>query len=402
MSPRVKRPAKQESKERLAELRAFADQVKAEAVGESPYAERGGYWRDFVAVHAAEQYRTTLPQKHQTDRLPLVPGFMDDPNEAAARLEKHQQRQQLELRSRTRGATEIRALSVAGAGGTFATAGAYDGEAFTAAARAASRMTQVLPVRPLPQRGLNVLIPRFSAGASTAVQISEGLAESSTDPADTRIANPVATIAGEVLVSQQLLDRSEPPFDQVLDEELGRALGENLDKQILSGTGANGQMLGLSTVSGINSTAYTDATATAQECFVKVLDNAASVGTALGSPVTDVLLLPKRLNWLRNWRDTATGIPAIIPWPGKVTEVPAIPANEGAGTNQDAIYLLASAELPVYLDAPIFEVIVDFSGGADVLRARIRVRQYASAGFSRRPEAIGKVSGTGLIPPVFA
>ena len=63
--------------------------------------------------------------------------------------------------------------------------------------------------------------------------------------------------------------------------------------------------------------------------------------------------------------------------------------------------MVRADELPVYSSAPVFRISFDVAGSG-TLTAKVAAYQYVSALFTRRPEAIGKVSGTGLIAPVFA
>ena len=53
----------------------------------------------------------------------------------------------------------------------------------------------------------------------------------------------------------------------------------------------------------------------------------------------------------------------------------------------------------MYAADPVFRI--SFNPGSATLTARVTAYQYVSAVFSRRPEAIGKISGSGLIAPVF-
>jgi hypothetical protein len=127
------------------------------------------------------------------------------------------------------------------AGGNFVPTGtpAYVGEKFAAAARAAATMATVLPFEPLPETGMTVKAPRITSGTSTAVMASENSSVSETDIVESMISSPVATVAGQQDVSQQLFDRSDPAIvDIVLATDLGRSLGAALDQQVFAGTGA--------------------------------------------------------------------------------------------------------------------------------------------------------------------
>jgi hypothetical protein len=247
---------------------------------------------------------------------------------------------------------------------------------------------------------MSLKVPRITTGSTTAVHATENTSVSETDLVEELGTNPITTISGASDLSRQLLDRSEPGMaDVVLATELGLDLAADLDLQLLQGSGTSGQMLGLITVTGIGTTLYTDATATQQESFVQILKAASDQSVALGQAGDAILLHPRRRIWFSNWRDTAAGIPATIPWPAQLHDVPAIPTTAGAGT-EDYALILRTDELPVYLGPVVFEVFPELNSAVGTVKAR--ARQYASALFTRRPEAIMKVSGTGYIAPVYA
>ena len=299
------------------------------------------------------------------------------------------------------GTKEERDLSTAAtAGGNFAPP-AFLFDQFSTAVRAASVLPQILPENTLPGeiRNETLFTPRITTGATAAVQVGQNTAVSNTDIVEGMVGNPIATCAGQQNVSQQLLDHSN--IDLVLAEDLGRALGAQLDSQLLAGTGANSQALGLVSVTGISTVAYTDATPTQQELFVKILQAASDLAVALGKPADAILLHPRRSAWMRNWRDTATGIPAVIPWPAKMYDVPNISTTQGASTNEDFALVLRTDELPFYQEPPVFQVFLDVTGSG-TLTARFVAYQYVAGLFTRRPEAIDKVSGTGFAGVSFA
>jgi hypothetical protein len=152
-------------------------------------------------------------------------------------------------------------------------------------------------------------------------------------------------------------------------------------------------------VTGITSNAYTDATATQAEAWPVVCKTYSDVATALGQSPSVVLLHPRRSAWFTNWKDSATGAQAPLRWPAQAVEVPAIGTTYGAGT-EDEVYVLRADELPIYTSPPAFRVF--FEPGSNTLTARLTATQYVSGLFTRRPEAIGKIAGSGLIAPVFA
>jgi hypothetical protein len=195
-----------------------------------------------------------------------------------------------------------------------------------------------------------------------------------------------------------LFDRAEPGMDTVLSRELGRSLGANFDSQVITGTGANGQMLGLRAVTGITSNSYTDASPTQAEAFPVVNKTYADDGA---QPVADRdphAPSPLRLvRQLEGQRDRGAGA-AQVALPGG--RGPTIGTTYGAATNEDEIYVLRADELPIYAAPPAFRISFDLTGSGSLI-VRVTAYQYVSALFTRRPEAIGKIGGTGLTPPVW-
>ena len=300
---------------------------------------------------------------------------------------------------------ESRTMSTtATAGGNFVVnvGPRYVAEAFAEAARAAAVLTGILPVSPLPDTGLDVYTGRLTTGSSVGVQATQNSTLSNQDGVEAKAGSPVAMIAGYVDMSMQLDERADPNFaDIVLARELGKALGAELDAQLLAGTGTNGQLLGLIAVTGIGTTTYTDASPTQAEAFPKILNAASDLAIALGNVPTATLVHPRRAFWFADWRDTSTSGPANpIPWPGTLYTVPSIPITGGAGTNEDYALVIRTDELPVLLGPVTLEAFPEVGSATGTVR--IRARQYAATLFARRPEAVNKITGTGFGGVVWA
>jgi HK97 family phage major capsid protein len=391
----VPKTKKQESQARLAELRALRDLVRAEAQPEI-YTPNGpeSFFRDLVMVQEDEI------RKHQQISLGVQPeqlvsaSVLGDVSEARQRLERHSER----------ALHEARALSTSGEGADFIPSGlpAYLADLFNIAARERGVLPQVLPTRPLAEKGMDSKAPRLTSGGTIAVQTSEGSGVSSTDPAEVMASSPVSTVAGQVDLSQQLLDRSEPNMDEVIASDLGRAHAEKLDETLLTGSGTAPNMRGILNVSGITAVTYTDGSPTNAKLNGKLMDAYSQFAGAYGAPPDLVLVAPRRLAYIYNTKDVATGvsIPPQLPPPARFVAVPNIPLNRGAGTNEDTVILLRSEECPILLGPIQVRVTVDVLSGT--LQARAQAFRYANAVFSREPKAIATLAGTGLVPPVFA
>ena len=274
-------------------------------------------------------------------------------------------------------------------------------EKFATAARARSVLPTVLGSDPIPEGdGMTVTVPRIgSTGATVSSQSSENAAVSNTDPNTTGSSAPIAYVSGRVDEARQLFDRATPQFDQVLAAELGAALGAEVDRQLVNGSGSNGQTLGLLNVSGITSTVWTDASPTAPEFIGRVGKTYSDVATALGYGPDLVLLHPRRWAWLLAAADSS-GQPLTFRLPANPSEVPGVPVNLGAGTNEDAAIVAASGELALFMDPnPEVRVIADYAGSANLT---IRVEAFTRVALvTLRPVGVGKVTGTGLVTPTF-
>lgn len=89
--------------------------------------------------------------------------------------------------------------------------------------------------RDLPDYGMQLYIPNVTSGAAVASQ-TEGSAVQETDPAFGYLNAAIITEAGEVTVSQQVLDRAGPGFeaDQVIADALRRDLAPKIDAYVLT------------------------------------------------------------------------------------------------------------------------------------------------------------------------
>jgi hypothetical protein len=95
-----------------------------------------------------------------------------------------------------------------------------------------------------------------------------------------------------------------PGFDTVVARDAGRALGAAVHAQLITGTNANGQTLGLVTVTGIKTVTATDACPTSQEVIAKFWTAYDQIANG-GYGVADVdryatVLYPSRLAFLYN------------------------------------------------------------------------------------------------------
>ena len=95
------------------------------------------------------------------------------------------------------------------------TAAGYLGDTFGAAVRSLAPLATALPHTDLPKGVEVVSTPRFSAGASVAVQTSDNAAVTNIDPVTALVKSGIATVVGDVDAAMQLVDQS-PNFDEAM------------------------------------------------------------------------------------------------------------------------------------------------------------------------------------------
>jgi len=265
---------------------------------------------------------------------------------------------------------------------------------FADQARAKAPLAAALLQGELPPFGTTVQVGRSSTGATTTVQAAEANAPSSTDPVTLFASSPIATIAGEVTISRQLLDRGIDA-DQEIAASLGNSFGAVLEAQTINGTGANGQILGLLGVSGITADTYVTASPTSVGLYGKVQGLLADVGTAFGAPADTLVMHSRRARWI-NDNTSGSNILQVPTYAAKVIETMGMPVTLGAGT-EDAIIALVLGETPIFISPPRFAVMPD--RGSTNLQAVIQAYAYVALVGARQPASIGKLTGTGLIAP---
>jgi HK97 family phage major capsid protein len=272
----------------------------------------------------------------------------------------------------------------------------------------------------LPSGTDSVNVPKIATGTAVGVQTADAAAVTSQDLTDTTVSAPVRTIAGQQDIAIQLLDQSPVSFDEVVFADLIADYNQKLDTQCLNGSGASGQLKGVLNVSGINAVTYTDATPTLPETYAPLMQ-ALSLSAKLRKMMpTAVFLTPSRWFWMASQLDSQNR-PFILPETnspfnplalqtggdvegpvGRVLNFPLladgnIPANLGAGTNEDRIIAARTSDLFLWEGSMRTRVLQEVLSGT--LQVRLQVYNYAAFMPDRRPETISVISGTGLIAP---
>jgi HK97 family phage major capsid protein len=271
----------------------------------------------------------------------------------------------------------------------------------------------------LPSGTDSINLPKIATGTATGVQTADAGAVTSTDLTDTSVSAPVRTIAGQQDIALQLLDQSPVSFDEVVFADLIADYNMRLDTQVISGSGAAGQVTGILNVAGINAVTYTDATPTLPELWVPLLQAASQVAKNRKMPATGVVMTPSMWYWALSQLDT-TNRPLIVPNTSAFNNMadggalesdgPAgvftyglpsfidgnIPSNLGGGTNETRVISARFSDLFLWEGSMRTRVLTEVLSGT--LQVRLQVYNYVAFMANRRPEAISVISGTGLIP----
>lgn len=304
-------------------------------------------------------------------------------------------------------------------------------------------LANVVTKLPLPAEGTSFLIPRGTTGAATAVQATENSAVQSTDEVWANVTVPVATIAGQQDVSRQSLERGTPGLDALIYLDIAGAYCANLDSQLISGTGASGQVLGILNTASINAATAFGAAPTAANFTSKLagqVQAVASAGTAIQPRV--VVMHPRRWGWLQSLSDSA-GRPLAVATPmgpynaaGIITKPGGYSGDTGAvsseaqyvGVLSNGLPVVTDANLPITVGTNVEDVVLVLDTQqmllwqeGDGMPKQLRFEQtlgasltvklvaygYAAFTAGRYPGAVGKIGGLdstatfGLVAPTF-
>jgi HK97 family phage major capsid protein len=282
-------------------------------------------------------------------------------------------------------------------------------------ARAGRPVADIARKHQLPAAGLTISISKVTTGSSTAAQ-SEGAAVSETNMDDTKLDISVVTVAGQQTVSRQALERGTG-VDALVMNDLIRSYHTTLDASVVAEIEA----------SAGQSVTATDASPTVAELYPKLLDAIQKVQTTYFGNPNVIVMHPRRLAWILAALDT-TNRPLAVPVPQSpmnalavgdggvvryansgyaIAGLPVVTdanvaTNQGAGTNQDAIYIGDTNELHLWEDGDGAPMYLRFdqpkAAELDVLAVVYGYSAYTAA---RYQNAWAKVTGTALVTPTF-
>lgn len=403
--------------ERIAEL-------EAEETRDAAAAELRKTLGDTGPAKVTKEARTYAPESPasffvDSFRASGIAGSFD--GAARERLERHAREQIVEKETRATTTGSFAGLVVP----------QYLVDAAALVLRAGRPVANRMQKMQLPEQGTSFNIPRGTTGASVAAQSPENTNVSSTDEVFANLTISLATIAGQQDVSRQSLERGTPGIDQIIYMDLAGAYAAELDRQVINGSGASGQMLGIVGTAGIYAATSFAAAVTAANFYTKLAGAQNGVLSNRFLPPTAIYMHPRRWAWALGQSDSQ-GRPLVVPTGNGVEAFNAQGQQDGiqlgvVGTLQ-GLPVVLDANIPTNVGTNSEDVVLvvrepdlwlweDGDGAPRELRfeqtlgnqltVKLVVYGYCAFTAGRYPQAVAKVggldatAGQGLIAPTF-
>lgn len=280
---------------------------------------------------------------------------------------------------------------------------------------------QLRPV-PLPPGTDSINLPRVATGTAVAEQATQNTAVQNTDATTNSISSGVATIAGQQVVSVQLIEQSPlgAQLDDILLADLAADYATKLDVFALSNN-ATGK-IGVLSVSGISAVAFTTGSPTVPLAYAKFADAIQRVATNRFLPAQKIFMHPRRWAWFTAALD-ANNRPLVVPSAGNpfnamaelnapsaegfvgtlqglpVYQDPNIPINLGVSTTEDIAIVARTDDIILFESTPRSEAFREPL--AAQLSVLLRFYNYAGIQAGRYPKSISTIGGTGFVAPTF-
>ncbi len=240
------------------------------------------------------------------------------------------------------------------------------------------------------------------------------------DLTDSSLSIPVRTIAGQQDVAIQLLDQSPVNFDEIVFRDLLADYATKTNLQILNGTGAAGQVLGLGAQTGVTAVTLTGTDVGA--LYSAIANATQQIYTARFAAPNVIVMHPRRWAWLVSRLDANTR-PLVVPaaqgpgnamgtFAGVVTQQvvgsiqglpvvtdPSVPTNLGTGANEDRIFILRTDDVVLYESGIRTRVLQETLSGT--LTVRLQVYGYLAFSAGRYANSTARIGGAGLVAPTF-
>jgi HK97 family phage major capsid protein len=284
--------------------------------------------------------------------------------------------------------------------------------------RAGRPFADICTSLPLPSDGMTIEIHRTTTGVSAAIQASEHASVSETDFADTTLSVNVRTIAGQIDMSRQLVDRGTG-IETLVMQDLASAYNTTLDSGIINDDGTSGTHLGVLSTVGIGDRDITDASPTAPEVWSQIIKALGDCAAAY-RPADIIAMHPRRWSSLMSGLDGSNrplvgytnqtarnplgiGDASAYNTVGEIAGVPVItdgniPTNLGTGTDEDRIIVANRGDLLLWEqpDAPMmvrFEEGQAAANNSASLSVKLVAYGYSAFTAGRYPTGITVIQG---------
>lgn len=301
-------------------------------------------------------------------------------------------------------------------------------------ARPGRAYANLVPTEQLPPGTDSINIPKIATGTAAGIQIQTSGADNAspsgqneTDLTDTSVQANVKTIWGQQGLSIQLLEQSPIAFDQIVFRDLAHAYATSLDVQVISGSGSNGQVVGVRGTSGITTVTATAGgsptdTTNAQTVYKAIANAINQVHTTRYLAPEVIVMHPRRWAAYLSVFDT-TGRPIITANGNAFNQVgeldvvgsqrvvggmlglpvvtdPSIPTTLGSGTNQDVVHVLRASDLLLFESSTRARALQETR--ANSLTVLLQLYGYLAFTAGRYPQSVVEIGGTALTTPAFA
>lgn len=321
---------------------------------------------------------------------------------------------------------EFRDLSRVDGSGGYAVPPAWLMNQYIELARPGRAFANLVQRQPLPGGTDSINIPKILTGTTVSMQASDNqdltAAGADTDLTDTFINAPVRTIAGQQGVAIQLIDQSPIAFDDVVFRDLVAAHAAATDVQVLDGTGAGGQVLGVDHTPLIQTVAVSSVTI--QGVYSAIANAIQLVHTKRFLPPEVIVMHPRRWGWFQSLLDSADR-PLFLPaanglWNaagvledvasqqvvGQMFGLPVVTdpnISITSGTeyssygDEDVLYVLRASDLVLWESGIRARVLPETK--AANLTVLLQIYNYLAFSAARYPQSV--VTVTGLSQPTF-
>jgi HK97 family phage major capsid protein len=269
---------------------------------------------------------------------------------------------------------------------------------------------------PLPEVGMNIVIPRGSTGTSVAAQTTENTAVSNTTYTESDLTVPVRTFAGQQILSRQSFDRGVGIGD-ILLSDLFNQYAVKTDASAINGDGTAGGHWGILNTTSVQTAAWTGTTGAS---LLSSLHNAiGKVNSARYAAADLIVMHPRRWAWLCAQSDSSLRPLVQIDGPGfnavgngaaagygvgavgSLVGIPVVtdanvPTNLGSSTNQDTIVVTRRADV-YHMEASGAPIGLTFDEvKSDQLSVQLVAYGYSAFTAGRTPVSTCVLTGTGF------